>query len=639
MTEDKVKFSITFKFFIHIVSIIVFVCLTLVFFFVMRSRSKLYQEIDKRGLSEAISLAYDATYGVLTEDEAVLNHLISGRINKPDIVYIKMMREDGTLLAEGKKEEGYDFLYRDEDNPVVEMEDGVSRSLLISAKGENVYEFIAPIMTEKFIDPEKKKAFEDAIFFTEKKREPLPPTIGTVKVNISLKNINKEIDETILISIAIIVIVATISVFVSYYFITFVVKPIKRVTQVALEVSKGDLEKSVDVKSSDEIGQLAASFNKMTRDLKAMTQELTNSKEYVEDIIKSMTDTLIVINPDTTIRTVNQATLDLLGYKKYELIGKTIKMIVEEDELFKRQGIEDLIKKGFISGVEKTYLSKNGKKVLVLFSGAVMRDEQRNVQGIVCVAQDITERRRLEEERDMIQLKMMQSSKLASLGEVAAGVAHEINQPLSYISSVIQCLQIDLNEDRIDKNELDNRLTTSFKQVGRINSIIQHLRTFGRRDDIAKRPISMETVLNNTLLLMGEQIRLNNIKLVKNIKSGLPMVLGSMNQLEQVFINLFQNALDVVGKISMDRELLVDMLLSRDKESVIIKVKDNGDGIKPEYMDKIFEPFFTTKEVGKGTGLGLSIIYGIIREHDGTITCESEVNKGTAFTITLPVVT
>ncbi|MGR3178957.1 MAG: PAS domain S-box protein [Candidatus Anammoxibacter sp.] len=678
--------------------------------------------------------------------------------------------------------------------------------------------------------------------------------------------------------------------------------PIKKLVRIIQNVSsdKFDVEINVDQeKSRDEIGQLADSFNMMTDKLMVSRDELINAKDYIGNIIKTMADTLIVVSPDAAIKTVNQAALNLLGYREDELIGKPVGMIFvkeeKEEELLKSSGIEDLIKKGFISGVEKTLLSKDGIKIPVLFSGSVMHDEQGNVQGIVCVAQDITEHKqaqqalqeseikfrsltqaagdaiistdnrariiswnngaqtifgykeeevlgkqikvliperfrdahekgfkrinltgksdiigktvelqglrkdgrefpaelsvatwvimkrryfscivrnitkrkeleqalasekeqlavtlqsigdgvvatdnkgnvvmvnkaaqeltgwtqeeasgkplsevfhivnektmkvietpvekvletgliveiaddtvliardgtmriiadraapildkedniigavlvfrnvtqskRQEEERQDMQLKMMQSSKLASLGGVVTGVAHEINQPLTYISTFLQNIRIDIEDKiKIDETKLDKRAKTAYNEVKRINNIIQHLRTFGRQDDIEMCPISIETVFNNTLLLMGERIRLRNINLIKSIEPGLPMVLGNANRLEEVFINLFQNAVDAFDKRSKSAEIRFEVSLCDYKGSLMIKVKDNGTGIEKEALDKIFEPFFTTKEVG--TGLGLAIVYGTIQEHKGTIVCESEVGKGAAFTITLPV--
>lgn len=532
-------------------------------------------------------------------------------------------------------------------------------------------------------------------------------------------------------------------------------------------ISAGNLDYKIGIHGKNEIGQLANSFNKMTKDL----QKITVSRDYVDNVIESMADTLIVVNPDTKIRTINLATINLLGYRDDELIGNPINMIIavdKDDQLFKRSGIEDLIKDGFINGVEKNYIAKNGKNIPVLFSGTVMQDDKGKIQGIVCVASDITQRKHLEEslaaekerlsvtlqsigdgviatnnegnvimlnkvaqeltgwkadeapgraltevfhiinsetreitenpvdivlkkkkfvnltnqtlliakdgteiviadsaapildkenniigvvlvfrdvtefkrleiEQKEMEIKMMATSKLASLGEMATGVAHEINQPLTYISCFVQNLKRDLKDDLIDKDALQKKLMMSHKQINRINDIILHLRTFGRQDDVKKRQVSIETILDNTLLIMGERIRLKNIEIVKNIEENLPMISANPNQLEQVFINLFQNAMHAFPKNDKLAKIRVDMLLTNSKDSISIIITDNATGIAREKLSRIFEPFFTTKEVGAGTGLGLSIVYGIIKEHNGSIYCESEVNKGTKFLITLPV--
>lgn len=266
-----------------------------------------------------------------------------------------------------------------------------------------------------------------------------------------------------------------------------------------------------------------------------------------------------------------------------------------------------------------------------------MRDNRDNIQGIVCVALDITEHKQFEGERQNLQLMIMQNAKLASLGEVATGVAHEINQPLAFINSIIQSFRIDIEQDALDTPVLLKELAMCNKQVERIDDIIQHLRTFGRRDEIVKQKCQIETILENTLLLMGERLRLRNVRMITDVAPDLPGITGSPNQLEQVFINLFQNSMGAFPDTAGDAELRVTIARSYDSQSIIISVTDNGKGIEKEILDKIFEPFFTTKAVGEGTGLGLSIIYGIIREHNGTISCESTPGTGTTFTVTLPV--
>ncbi len=374
-------------------------------------------------------------------------------------------------------------------------------------------------------------------------------------------------------------------------------------------------------------------------DLKRAEEKLrktTVSRDYMDNIIHSMINMLIVVTPEAVIQTVNQAACHILGYNEEELIGRSVSMVFAEEENggFKAKWFDELVERGSVSNVERTYISKGGKDIAVLFSGSVMPDGDGGVQGVVFVAQDITVIKQMEEEARVKEINMLAISKLATLGEVATGIAHEINQPLAYISGFIQNLEIAFNENKVKPEKVKEKLKRAYKQVGRITDIIQHLRTFGRKDRIKSfnEEIVIEEVLNNTLLIMGERIRLNNIQLTKRIAEDLPVFKGNANQMEQVFINLFQNAIDAVSSIK-EAEIKINMYYN--KGALITEFSDNGKGIDKELQSRIFDPFFTTKEVGQGTGLGLSIVHGIVEEHNGIIACESEVGKGTTFKITI----
>ncbi len=198
------------------------------------------------------------------------------------------------------------------------------------------------------------------------------------------------------------IIVMIILTWVAYFVGKTLVDPIVDLSKTVKIVGSGDLSARVKVRTNDEIGILGSSFNKMTEDL----QKTTVSKDYVDNIIRTMLNTLVVVTPEATIQTVNQSLCDLLGYKKKDLIGQPIGMIFlavaaaaeekEEEKLFYKTGIADLIKKGFIANVDKVYLAKDGKRIPVTFSGSVMRDGEGSIQGIVCVASDITERKQAE---------------------------------------------------------------------------------------------------------------------------------------------------------------------------------------------------------------------------------------------------
>ena len=266
-----------------------------------------------------------------------------------------------------------------------------------------------------------------------------------------------------------------------------------------------------------------------------------------------------------------------------------------------------------------------------------IRDEDGTPVGYQGIFRDIRERKIAEEDRRTLEVRALTQSKLATLGQVATGVAHEINQPLTYISTFIQALQEDLELQDLDEEKLKPRLAEALRQVSRIDVIVQHLRTFGRRGDTEMSPVNLETVVDNTLLLLGGHLRATNIEVKRHIDPELPLVMGNANKLEEVFINLFQNSSDAFWEDQVEAEIHVTIRNMPEEGTIRVQFSDNGVGIAPAHLDRIFEPFFTTKEEGKGTGLGLSIIYGIVMDHHGTITCESEYTKGTTITITLPV--
>ena len=412
----------------------------------------------------------------------------------------------------------------------------------------------------------------------------------------------------------------------------YIIKPFK----------KEELKKTIEIalykhKIEKERKELIQELREEITERVLVEKGLLESEEKYRQVIATARDAIMVFDAKTRrFIEINKACEDIYGYSREEFINMrladiTITAEPEDSEVsFSKTPIKKLPKISLYY-----HRKKDGTVFPVEISESNFIYKGRNV--LCVIIRDITERIRFEEEKQNMQLKMIQSSKLASLGEIATGIAHEINQPLTYISTFIQNLQEDIEDNTIDETKLEERLKTANNQADRINKIIQHLRTFSRQDIADMRPVSIETIFNNTLLLMGERIRLSNIDLVNNIEPDLPVVLGNPNRLEEVFINMLQKSIDAFTNNSKNARISVNMNLSEDKESIIIRVTDNGIGIEYEKQEKIFEPFFTTKEIGKGTGLGLSIVYGIIREHKGSITCQSEPNKGTAFTITLPV--
>jgi len=241
--------------------------------------------------------------------------------------------------------------------------------------------------------------------------------------------------------------------------------------------------------------------------------------------------------------------------------------------------------------------------------------------------------RREQELRDK-QEQLVQAGKLATLGELTTGVAHELNNPLNnmglFVGNAIDLIEL----GAADKGRIVGELRRATQQVRKATEIISHLRTFGRAAAVSREPISLRQVIERARSLMQEQLRLREIEVTVDLGSEEPVVVGNPIQLEQVFINLLANARDAVADASRKA---IRVSGSIGSATVEIALTDTGPGIPPGLERRIFDPFFTTKEVGKGTGLGLSITYGIIKEHGGTISVVSPPGDGATFLIRLPL--
>jgi PAS domain S-box-containing protein len=364
-------------------------------------------------------------------------------------------------------------------------------------------------------------------------------------------------------------------------------------------------------------------------------QKLQESEKKHRTLVETIRDIVYTIDLEGRFTYVSPMVEMITGYSDKELLGRKFLEIVRSpyDEMV-MQRFADGLKSGDTSTYEIEILTKDKKAVPVELNVAPLTDNKGNSIGRIGVARDITSRYQEEVKRQEMEMRALTQDKLASLGEIATGIAHEINQPLSYIKIILESTLSDIETERLDNSELSEDFNESLRQVGKISNIISHLRTFGRSDVISFSPVKLFNVLKDTLILMNERLRIKNIKFDMKISENLPMLSGNHIKLEQVFINLIQNSMDAIeekgkGEIALSAEV--------NNDDILISYSDTGVGIEPELQEKIFDPFFTTKEAGKGTGIGLSIVYGIIQEHNGTISCKSEEGKGATFKITLPI--
>jgi PAS domain S-box-containing protein len=364
-------------------------------------------------------------------------------------------------------------------------------------------------------------------------------------------------------------------------------------------------------------------------------QKLQESEKKHRTLVETIRDIVYTIDLEGRFTYVSPMVALITGYTDKELLGRDfIEIITSPYKDIVTQRFSDGLKSGEIATYEIEFLRKDKKAVPVELNVAPLTNNKGQMIGRIGVARDITRRHMEEAKRQEVELRALAQDKLASLGEIATGVAHEINQPLSYIKIILESTLNDIENEKLDRAELSGDFNESLRQVGKITNIISHLRTFGRSDVTSFNPVKLSTVLDDTLILMNERLRIKNITIDIQLAEYLPFLYGNQVKFEQIFVNLIQNSMDAIEEQGKGEIILSAQV---DNNEVLITYSDTGKGIDPKMQEKIFEPFFTTKEAGKGTGIGLSIVYGIIQEHEGTITCESVMGKGATFQIRLPI--
>jgi PAS domain S-box-containing protein len=301
--------------------------------------------------------------------------------------------------------------------------------------------------------------------------------------------------------------------------------------------------------------------------------------------------------------------------------------------------LEKALKGEETTNFEFPLFTRSGDRVDVLLNSTTRRDAYGQIIGVIGVGQDITELNQIrveqEKERKEAAAQIIQSSKLATLGEMATSVAHELNQPLNVIRMAAGNSRRKISKGTDDPKYLNDKLKRIEEQTARAAAIIDHMRMFGREAKEHPASIDPRNVVTKALDLMGEQLRLADIEVVTEFPEDCCSIMGHTIQMEQVILNLLTNARDAMA--GSDRESKITLRVFESNKGVHITTEDTGGGIPEDILPRIFEPFYTTKEMGKGTGLGLSVSYGIIHDMNGIIVAEN-IENGALFKVTLPIV-
>ncbi len=380
--------------------------------------------------------------------------------------------------------------------------------------------------------------------------------------------------------------------------------------------------------SADKLLKMNANLEEM---VEQRTKKLSASEKKFRNFFINSKDMVYFCDSVNRLVNMNTAGLEMLGYTMEDERNLTLQNIFcNEDDLEKY--FETLIAVGFVEDLEVEFVRADGTVIYVLLSATAVYDEERNFIGCEGIAKDLTRVRTMMEQ-------LASSEKMASVGQMAAGVAHEINTPLGVILGYSQLMMDDFSPD----SEEGQSLQVIERQAKACRKIVADLLKFSRQSESARENIQINEVLEDVLAVTEHSLNMDHIHAHRDFSDNLPAIVGDTEKLRQVFVNFINNA-----HHAMEEEGGGDIYLSsryeEESNRVVATVRDTGHGIPEDVVTKIFDPFFTTKSVGKGTGLGLSVSYGIVQEHGGTIEVESPVKgrggekiRGTAFHVKLPV--
>jgi len=359
---------------------------------------------------------------------------------------------------------------------------------------------------------------------------------------------------------------------------------------------------------------------------RAMEKQLHQQQEFARRLIDSFPDLIFVVDPQRRYTFVSPKFKEVLGYEASDIIGHTFGERTHLDDRPAMVSLfDDLIagKQNFAS-IEVRVRHTQGEWRSLKCNFSPLFNEQGKIEGVVVSGRDVTEVKRLESQ-------LIQAEKLAAMGQMLAGVAHELNNPLTAILGASELLR---DRQGVDDNT-KRQLEMTHRQARRAARIVQNLLEFSRPASPQKKPLDLNVVVDRTLQLHDHSLRRNNVEVEFHAVPGFPLIVGDANQLIQIFLNLISNAEHAIREVRQSGR--VQIRLGRSGNRVVATVQDDGVGIKPDDLPKIFDPFFTTKRPGGGTGLGLSICMSIVREHGGNIEAASLPAGGAAFTVSLPI--
>ncbi len=604
------RLSLRVKIMICCISLVALLDLMVVIFVRNHLSNTLRAEYLVKGHNMAVNLAARSGHFVLTDEFVSLLQLVKDlKDSDVDIIYVYVADRKGRAMAHTFSG-GFptDLI----DINILEPGDIRREKLLDTVEEGLVHDIAVPILQGK---------------------------VGSVHIGISENRIRQTISHFTLALVTIAGFVLLVAIGLAAIVSWMVTQPVRNLIKAARKIRDGELGQQVAVTTKDEIGDLVESFNQMSEELLKqhkvleernrrirMTREQAAwERDKLRAIIDSMVEGVIFVDTEGRISLCNESVRQIWGTDALELLGKSVQECPSAEL---RSALEEILqqaqqKPGFIT--THSLDLRNGH---CLASYSTVHGEDGRYLGLVFLSLDISERVVLEREQKRLRDHLFQQEKMVVIGQIAASIAHELNTPLATILLRSQLIEQQAGED----SDLSD-LKVLEGEAKRCRRIIDSLLGFSRRSEGVTSRTELNNLIQDSLFLAENDLRLKNIKLITNYANNGTTVCVDSNQIQQVLLNLVTNAVDAMpdgGRLRISTKLLSK------QSSVEIRVSDSGCGIEEGILNRIFDPFFTTKEQGKGTGLGLAICQRIVEEHEGEIKIQSQPGKGTTVSVRLP---
>ncbi len=556
---------------------------------------------------------------ILNEDKTFLQRFVKHAIKKGDIEYIRFVDQEGDVLAEGGLQRSR--MVHPERGSSMVQEIGKPEGLL--HKSGHIFDIYMSIVHEG-------------------------KDVGELHMGINTIEVNQRLASTTYRWITIFIVTLMAGSLLTYFLERRMRDSLKKLIQTTGHIAQGDLSQRVEIEIGDEVEDLGKSYNQMVQALAEKEKELVMASNTMVSIFNGITAGIAYISRDYVIIHANhtyEALLKDLTGSSFIKGHRCFELFCQRQDICKNCPGEIAMKTGGSKELEREIILKNGERHVLWINAYPVQDTGGNPAGFVEYVTDITQQKKLEAElktytehlEEIVQertrklkeaqVQIVHQEKMAALGQMAAGIAHEINNPLSALSSLVRTLEVDLQ-----KIYSDGKIKLMKEQINRISKIVRELMESARPLSSRSSLTHINQVIQSALGISSYDRRLKGIHAITCLDNEIPALKLDGDQLLQVFMNIILNA-----AYAMDGKGTITVTSKLGNASVVVQFEDTGPGIPDNLLSRVFEPFFTTKDVGKGMGLGLSVSHGIMQNMGGVIRASNQKEGGSVFIVEIPL--